>query len=387
MNRVSVFLVLLCGLSILSAQDYNQLLKQKERLIQEAKELTKNLEETQDRHRHTIEALEITNQQLDVQKGLLGLFQAELKFLDLEMTKTTKKLEVLLIDLESNKKKYSELIQQANQLSITQNKLTFFLSANSFNQLIRRIYHFQKIAIDRSNRHQKIQELKKEVETSKELILEKKEQTIDLATEKRKQIYLLNQIQNNKQKSIDYLKTKEDSLLNVLKTKEAESNKISKAIELILQKQNEKNQLTPELALISADFKENKGALPWPTETGRIVSKFGERPHPILSGITVMNNGIEIVTTKKQVRSVFDGEVTKIIILPNGLKVIIIRHGEYFTVYSNLYDTSVKKGDQIQTKQVVGMLYSGTETNSKVLGFQIWKIREKLNPTNWLSSY
>ena len=176
MNRVSVFLVLLCGLSILSAQDYNQLLKQKERLIQEAKELTKNLEETQDRHRHTIEALEITNQQLDVQKGLLGLFQAELKFLDLEMTKTTKKLEVLLIDLESNKKKYSELIQQANQLSITQNKLTFFLSANSFNQLIRRIYHFQKIAIDRSNRHQKIQELKKEVETSKELILEKKEQ-------------------------------------------------------------------------------------------------------------------------------------------------------------------------------------------------------------------
>ena len=96
MNRVSVFLVLLCGLSILSAQDYNQLLKQKERLIQEAKELTKNLEETQDRHRHTIEALEITNQQLDVQKGLLGLLQAELKFLDLEMTKTSKKLEEII---------------------------------------------------------------------------------------------------------------------------------------------------------------------------------------------------------------------------------------------------------------------------------------------------
>ena len=100
-----------------------------------------------------------------------------------------------------------------------------------------------------------------------------------------------------------------------------------------------------------------------------------------------MNNGIELETDNTQIRSVFDGEVSKIIILPNGLKVIIIRHGEYFTVYSNLHDVTVKKGQKLKTKDIIGGLYNANNQKRNILGFQIWKAKEKLNPIQWLSGH
>ena len=112
--------------------------------------------------------------------------------------------------------------------------------------------------------------------------------------------------------------------------------------------------LTPESKLISDNFAKNKSLLPWPTQEGTIAVNFGERPHPIMPGIKIMNNGIEIATSSNRVRSVFEGEVSKVLVLPNSLKVIILRHGEYFTVYSNLYEVFVDIGDKVSTKQNIG---------------------------------
>ena len=176
--------------------------------------------------------------------------------------------------------------------------------------------------------------------------------------------------------------------MKVIKLKEIQTNKITEEILLILEKKaNKSDNLTPELKLISNDFSSNKGRLPWPVLTGSIVSKFGKRPHPVLSGITIMNNGIEISTNNNRVRSVFNGEVSKIIVLPTGLKVVIIRHGDYLTVYSNLYLVNVNVGQQIQTKQNIGELYTNTTRESNILGFQIWQDRQKLNPANWISQH
>ena len=128
-----------------------------------------------------------------------------------------------------------------------------------------------------------------------------------------------------------------------------ETKNITQAIlDLVEQATNKKNNLTPELKLISSNFQSNKGRLPWPVDRGSIVSKFGKVAHPVLSGITLMNNGIEISTQNNRVRSVFDGEISKIIVLPTGLKVVIIKHGEYLTVYSNLQTTNTKKGQKIK---------------------------------------
>ena len=211
---------------------------------------------------------------------------------------------------------------------------------------------------------------------------------MDLATSKQKEIYLLNTTQNLKKETISFLKNKEDSLLRVLSEKKLQTEKISKEIlSIIANTKKTENKLTPELQLISTNFAKNKGRLPWTTAQGSIISKFGEVPHPVLSGITIINNGIEITTQNIDVRTVFNGEVAKIIVLPNGLKGVIINHGDYFTVYSNLAKVTVNSGEKLTTKDNIGELYNKDSKKRNVLGFQIWQSRKKLNPQQWLSSY
>ena len=211
---------------------------------------------------------------------------------------------------------------------------------------------------------------------------------MDLAMNKRSELKLLGDNKKQQEATVGFLKTKEDSLKKAIIKKEKATKKITSEILLILEKEKMKeNKMTAEAQLISKNFEENKGRLPWPTIQGAIIAHFGEHPHPVLSGIKIMNNGVEISTNSNNVRSVFDGEVSKIIVLPNGLKVIIMRHGEYLTVYSDLYDVSVNIGDQLAAKDVIGSLDNIENENQKLLGFQIWKDRSKLNPKHWLSSY
>ncbi len=382
------FTILLFGIVAAYTQDYNQLVKQKEHLIQESKNLTNNLKETQSIQKNTLEALKIVNTQIDVKEDILNILEEELDFLKSEEKKIKKELNNTINDLEILKKNYSTLIQKTHYVSLSYNRLLFFLSSEDFNQLVRRVYQFRKIEINRRKKYEAIQDLKLDIEDKRELLIKKKVAQTDLTRIKKLEIKSLKETKNSKEDMVGVLKNKEDSLMKVLEIKREETKRIADEILSILAKEkNKEDNLTPELKLLSSDFEANKGRLPWPTEKGNIVSKFGEIPHPVLSGITIMNNGIEIATNNHQVRSVFNGEVTKIIILPNGFKVVIVRHGEYFSVYSNLHDVNVKIGDQIKTKTIIGLLHNIDNKNYNILGFQIWKTRQKLNPTNWLSSY
>lgn len=387
-NLNVLFTILLFGIIVAHTQEYNQLVKQKENLIQESKNLTNHLKETQSIQKHTLEALKIVNTQIDVKENILNILEEELDFLKSEEKKIEKELNNTINDLEILKKNYSTLIQNTHYVSLSYNRLLFFLSSEDFNQLVRRIYQFRRIEINRRKKYEAIEELKLDIENKRALLIKQKIAQTDLTSIKKLEIKSLTETKNSKEEMVGVLKNKEDSLMQALEIKREETKRISDEILSILAKEkNKENNLTPELKLLSSDFEANKGRLPWPTEKGNIVSKFGEIPHPVLSGITIMNNGIEIATNNHQVRSVFNGEVTKIIILPNGFKVVIVRHGEYFSVYSNLHDVSVKMGDQIKIKTIIGSLHNIDNKNRNILGFQIWKTRQKLNPANWLSSY
>ena len=137
----------------------------------------------------------------------------------------------------------------------------------------------------------------------------------------------------------------------------------------------------------SNEFEKNQNKLIWPVDKGILLSPFGEVNHKNLPGIKIINNGVEIGVEKNAtIRSIFNGVVTKIIIMPNGLKAVIIRHGEYLSVYSNLVDTYIQVGQKVITKQPIGVVFTKKEDNSGVLDFQIWKGLEKINPMNWLKS-
>lgn len=141
---------------------------------------------------------------------------------------------------------------------------------------------------------------------------------------------------------------------------------------------------TPEEIQLSKDFTSNKGRLPWPTEHGIITSNYGTHPHPDIKGVMIENLGVDIRTKRgSSVRAVFDGEVVRVFTGPNGQKVIILRHGEYMTVYTNLSNVFVSSGNKVKTKQSIGTIHTNTEDVTEI-NFQVWKGNNRQNPSTWI---
>jgi septal ring factor EnvC (AmiA/AmiB activator) len=146
------------------------------------------------------------------------------------------------------------------------------------------------------------------------------------------------------------------------------------------------NTLTPEEQIISAEFGKNQGRLPWPTTTGVITSSFGNHPHPTIDGVTINNNGVDISTKKgANALCIFDGAIRQVIDIPGANKAIIIRHGNYLTVYQNLESVFVKKGDTVKKGQKLGKIYTNSAENTTTIHFEIWNESTKQNPALWLA--
>jgi murein DD-endopeptidase MepM/ murein hydrolase activator NlpD len=144
--------------------------------------------------------------------------------------------------------------------------------------------------------------------------------------------------------------------------------------------------LTPAEKTLSSNFVGNKGILPWPVERGVISSSYGKHASVVSSKVTVTNNGIDIATTENaHARAVFEGEVANVTKLTGSNTVVIIRHGEYFTVYSNLEDVTVKRGDKVKTKQNIGTVHTNKTEGKTELHFELLKEQVRQNPANWLS--
>jgi murein DD-endopeptidase MepM/ murein hydrolase activator NlpD len=144
--------------------------------------------------------------------------------------------------------------------------------------------------------------------------------------------------------------------------------------------------MTPEAQQMANNFVANKAKLPWPVERGVLVKEFGLQRHQVATQVQVFNSGIDIATEKgARARAVFEGEVVSTPLIPNSpLKAVIIKHGNYFTVYSNLISLEVKVGDTVKVKQILGEIYADDEQAESVLHFQLWKDMEKQDPKPWL---
>jgi murein DD-endopeptidase MepM/ murein hydrolase activator NlpD len=145
-------------------------------------------------------------------------------------------------------------------------------------------------------------------------------------------------------------------------------------------------ELTPRERELSSSFSSNRGRLPWPCERGFISSSFGEHKHPVLEYVKVKNNGIDIMTERGSlVKAVFNGRVSRVMSFNNLNKVVIIRHGDYLTVYSNLAEVSVRDGQEISAKQVIGRVFTSPDEQKGELHFEIWRGKVIQNPEDWLA--
>jgi septal ring factor EnvC (AmiA/AmiB activator) len=292
-----------------------------------------------------------------------------------------------LVDLKSD---YARAVLNSYKSEKQNPELVYILSARDFNQGYKRLKYLQQVTKFRRKESEIIMELKDQIQTTKNRLQNDLSRLSDLKSKEEQQKSLLQTEQERKQEMVKSLSKKERQLQKELKEKKRIADKIEKEIARIIEVEKNrtvKSENTPEQKLIGESFAENKGRLPWPVEKGIITSQFGIQKHPILKYVTENNIGIEITSLgKTSVRSIFKGEVANVFSIKGANMAVIIRHGKYLTVYQNVVDLKVKKGDKVETKQIIGNVFCETENGNKaILKFMIFEEKEKLDPETWIS--
>jgi len=375
------------------AQTKSELEEKKRINLEEIENTTNLLKQTQETKKENIGQIQIINKRINLRGQIIESIEKETKLLDDEINEKNKLVVEMEQDLDVLKNEYAKLILFSYKNRNKYDKVIFLFSAENFNQAYKRLRYIKQFVKFRRQQSEGIKNLQGKVIIEITDLETKKNQKISLAEEKKNENSNLKKELNQKNNLVTRLRKKESELKAQITEKKKINERIEREIIEIIAEEAKKlknvnlyNQLTPEERLISNNFMENKGRLPWPTEKGVITEHFGVHPHPVLKGITIENNGVDIVTIQgAEARALFDGVVSKVIAILGANYTVIVRHGNYLTVYQNLVNVKVKKGDSIKVKQAIGTIYTDKETNITMLHVEIWKELQKQNPEEWLS--
>jgi septal ring factor EnvC (AmiA/AmiB activator) len=351
---------------------------------------------------------------------LIGNIANQVSDLDASIDHTQEEIDTKTVEVDKLKIEYAKMLRKSYENISLQNQIAFMLSSTSFSEAARRYNYLLKIAEYRSNQAKQIQvkvdalQAKKDelmvTKGQKETMLEKqnaqkqeleaekkqKDQAVAVLLDKDKK---LRQRQVEKNKAVAQLNNRiqaiiEDEIRQARKKAEELAKKAGTAKPSTTTtpttagaKKVDAMPMTPEEQALAKDFLSNRGKLPWPVAKGHIVSQFGKHEHPVLKGVVIENNGIDIKTEKgASARALFSGTVVSVFYLPTTHNCVIVKHGDYFTVYSNLETVSVATNQDISTKQTLGKLYSDKAEDLTKVHVEIWKGKEKMDPKLWLAN-
>ncbi|MBQ2189383.1 MAG: peptidoglycan DD-metalloendopeptidase family protein [Paludibacteraceae bacterium] len=385
------YIVVLCLLSFVLCPVYAESVKElqakQKKLQQEIEQTNKMLSQTKRDESATLNKLQLIERNIINQRELIKMLDSEITALDQEMSVLGSTRDSLQVVLEKHKAEYAEMIRQSHYARIQQSPLLFLLSSDGFQQLTRRARYLLEVAHYRQEQVRRIEDTQAEIDIQNELLqANKRDKQTALDTRKREQ-EKLKRDERKQQTMLQQLKTKEKDLKKKLQQQQKKVADLNKKIDEMVRKQtNSKTTLTKEQQLIAGGFEANKGRLPWPVEKGMISGHFGKQQHPVYSQVTIDNKGIYLQTVAgAKARAVYKGEVTSCFMIANTYAVII-QHGNYRTVYSNLSKLNVKQGDKVDTKQIIGTIFTDPEQDQKTeLYFQIYKDRNILNPELWIA--
>ena len=388
-QNISVFL--LCSLFVIPVfgENVKDLQKKQKKLQQEIEQTNKMLKQTKKDETATMNKLQLLGENIKNQKKLIRTLDSEITALNREMNELTSTRDSLQVVLEQHKDDYAQMVRQSHYAHLQQSPLLFLLSSDNFQQLARRARYLQEFARYRQNQVHRIEDTQAEIDTQNELLQANKTDKQKALNSRKREQENLKRDERKQQNMLNQLKTKEKDLSKQIKQKQKKVDELNKKIDDMVRKQTEKaskTTLTKEQQLIAGGFEANKGRLPWPVEKGMISGHFGKQQHPVYSQVTIDNKGIYLQTVAgAKARAVYKGEVTSCFMV-GGTYAVIIQHGNYRTVYSNLSKLSVKQGDKIETKQAIGTIFTDAEQDQKTeLYFQIYKDKNILNPEVWIA--
>ncbi len=395
MSALSVMLI--APLS-LNAQSIKELEKEKKKALEELAVTNKLLNETKGNKRETENKISLLKRSINQSSEYINILNGELRILNHDIDSISNEYNTKSDQLQQLKSGYANTTRILHAQRRSFSPLLFIISAKNFNQAFRRYQYLQDIAQQHKNQAREIEQITTQLQEHQTLLTENKIQKETVMSTKELEQQRLQNQKNQKDKELAKLRTREKSLKEKQKKQQQQANKLNKRIEELIAAEIKKNQnksnssndpykLTKEEKLIAGNFEANKGKLPHPIAKGFISGHFGVQPHPILDKVTINNKGIYLQTTPgASARAIFEGEVTQIFSIPGSNTSVIIKHGNYRTVYSNLVSVSVKVGDKVTTKQNIGKIYSDPENDNKTeLYLMLYKNTEIQNPESWLA--
>ena len=372
-----------------AADNVKDLQKKQKKLQEEMEQTNKMLKQTKKDESATMNKLQLIGQNIKTQKKLIRTLDNEIVALNQEMTQLGAKRDSLQSVLLAYKADYAQMVRDCHYAQMEQSPLLFLLSSDSFQQLMRRARYLREFAHFREQQVRRIENTQAEIDRQNDLLKANKNDKMNALSTRKREQENLKRDEKKQQNMLNKLKSKEKDLNKQLKQQQKKVAELNKKIDDIVRKQSDqssKSTMTKEQKLLSGGFEANKGRLPWPVEKGMISGHYGKQQHPLYEHVIMDNKGVYIQTTAgTKARTIYAGEVTSCFMVANTYAVII-QHGRYRTVYSNLSKLNVKQGDKVETKQTIGTIYTDPEQDQKTeLYFQIYKDKDIINPELWIA--
>jgi septal ring factor EnvC (AmiA/AmiB activator) len=402
MNKGFYILIFIAlGFGQLKAQQTSKQQKELEaqriRLKKEIKQINTILFKDSKTRKNALTEVEDLQVKLNVRSELIRVTNQQANLLTSKIRINEKNISVQRKELEDLKSEYANLIRKSYESKSLQNRLMFLFSSENFLQAYKRLQYLKQYARYRTRQGKAISEKTKLLQELNQMLSNEKADKILLIEENR---IVQKEIEKEKKEQnslIENLERRQKKLASQISKKEKQQRAIDREINRLIReaiaasnsragKKGKKTfQLTPEAKLLADNFISNKGRLPWPLEKGIVVQGFGRQRHPVVKTTIIQSNGVVIATEPlAQVRAVFEGEVMSVIVIKGSNPSVLIRHGNFITLYTNLAKLYVKKGEKVKAKQAIGEVFTNQQTGKTQLQFGIFNNVKALNPKDWV---
>jgi septal ring factor EnvC (AmiA/AmiB activator) len=403
-SRNHIFKLMLCLLLLANGMGFSQNKKQQEleerrqELRQEINKINQLQQENKSKEKSQLSLIVNYNYKISVLNNLISVTNQQANLLTREINSNQKKITKLRDELKALKEDYAAMIVKSYKSKNQQSRIMFLLSSDNFKQAYKRLQYMKQYSDHQKQQGQEIKTKSEELQSINTSLLAQKADKQKLINENRVVQKTLEAERKQHQVLMASIKKNINVYAAQIKAKQQEADRIDREIDRIIReaivKSNKKAgkaetsvgfSLTAEEKVLASNFVSNKGKLPWPVEKGFVTLGYGTQPSPIDKSVSIRSNGVRIATEKgAKVRAVFNGEVSRIVVIKNSNPIVMIRHGNFITAYKNLSKVYVKEGDKVTTKQEIGEVFTNPSNGDTILNFIIYENLNTLNPAEWV---
>lgn len=393
MKRFVLIIILLLSTSYFAfSQSIEELRSQIQKAEEEIRITNELLGKTQKDQKNNRNQLRLVQNNINNRKKIISNLDQQISIINQDVNSKNKTVSVLQEELDKLKTEYAALIRSSYKSYRLNNILVFLFASKDFHDVTQRIYYIKRYTMMRERKAASIDSLSIALNTDISDLNLKKESLDSTVRSRNQELGKLSREEQNYRKIDTSLGSQARKYSQQISKQRNTINQLQQQIQRIIAEEARKSQSTKRTSVeeeafvkLSGQFDQNKGKLPFPVSGGVIIDRYGTHAHPSQKGLMVNNKGVNIAAERgANVRAVFDGTVVKVFFFQGLNNSVLVRHGSYLTVYSNLETVNVKAGDKVSINQTLGRIYSGDNVENHMLHFEIWQETQNLNPEAWL---